>query len=82
MRIKARSEKANVPVPARPGRARRLERQHRRKKMKVSQVDAMLTIADLGWTEKDAARIRAQLSSFAEDWDDTKMDVYNEPAAR
>ena len=36
-----------------------------------------LTIADLGWTREEALAIRAKLSSFAEDWDDPSMDVYN-----
>jgi hypothetical protein len=36
-----------------------------------------LTIADLGWTEEQAAEIRAQLASFAEDWDDPAMDIYD-----
>ncbi|GIK64925.1 MAG: hypothetical protein BroJett018_27190 [Chloroflexota bacterium] len=37
-----------------------------------------LTIEDLGWTPDQAAAIRAQLSAFAEDWDDPAMDVYDE----
>lgn len=37
-----------------------------------------LTIDDLGWTTEDAARIRAQLAAFAEDWDDPTMDVYDD----
>lgn len=38
-----------------------------------------LTIHDLGWTEEDARAVRAQLASFAEDWDDRAMDAYDEP---
>ena len=37
-----------------------------------------LTIDDLGWTPQQALEIRARLSSFAEDWDDPGMDVYNQ----
>ena len=36
-----------------------------------------LTIDDLGWTREQALAIRAELNSFAEDWDDPKLDVYN-----
>ncbi|MCY3020135.1 MAG: hypothetical protein NTW87_14045 [Planctomycetota bacterium] len=38
-----------------------------------------LTIHDLGWTKEIARDVRSQLASFAEDWDDPAMDVYNEP---
>jgi|YNPBryBLVA2012_1023415.scaffolds.fasta_scaffold54204_1 hypothetical protein len=37
-----------------------------------------LTISDLGWTQERAAAIRSQLASFTQDWDDPRMDVYNE----
>ena len=36
------------------------------------------TIYDLGWTYEKAVRIRAQLASFASDWDDPGMDVYDD----
>ncbi|MDP8228740.1 MAG: hypothetical protein P9M15_04740 [Candidatus Electryoneaceae bacterium] len=36
------------------------------------------TIYDLGWTHEKAVRIRAQLASFASDWDDPEMDVYDD----
>jgi len=39
---------------------------------------SQLSIADLGWTPIKAAVIREQLASFVEDWDDPRMDVYNE----
>ncbi len=39
---------------------------------------SQLSIADLGWTPTKAAVIREQLASFVEDWDDPRMDVYNE----
>jgi hypothetical protein len=39
----------------------------------------LLTIRELGWTREEAAKVRAQLASFAVDWDDPAMDVYNEP---
>jgi hypothetical protein len=37
-----------------------------------------LTIEDLGWTPEQAAQLRAQFGIFAEDWDDTSMDVYDD----
>jgi hypothetical protein len=39
----------------------------------------VLSIRDLGWTEDMARNVRARLASFAEDWDDPAMDVYDEP---
>ena len=38
---------------------------------------SQLTIEDLGWTPEYAQVVRARLASFAEDWDDPAMDVYN-----
>jgi len=38
-----------------------------------------LTIRDLGWTRERAREVRAELASFAADWDDPRMDIYNEP---
>jgi len=37
-----------------------------------------LTIRDLGWTKEEAMRVRAQLATFAPDWDDPAVDIYNE----
>jgi hypothetical protein len=36
-----------------------------------------LLVADLGWTREEAANVRAQLSTFAEDWDRPEMDAYD-----
>lgn len=36
-----------------------------------------LLIRDLGWTEAEAAAIRAQLATFEEDWDAPGMDAYD-----
>ena len=44
----------------------------------VEEARKPLSIADLGWTQEHAAHVRARLSSFAEDWDDPEMDIYNE----
>lgn len=38
-----------------------------------------LTISDLGWTREQARDVRARLATFAADWDDPSMDIYNEP---
>lgn len=38
---------------------------------------AGVDLAALGWTLEDAARIRGQLQTFADDWDDPAMDVYD-----
>ncbi len=37
-----------------------------------------LTIRDLGWTRERAREVRAKLATFAVDWDDPSMDIYNE----
>ncbi len=37
-----------------------------------------LTIRDLGWTRERAKKVRAKLATFAVDWDDASMDIYNE----
>jgi hypothetical protein len=37
-----------------------------------------LTIKDLVWTREEAMQVRAQLATFAPDWDDPAMDIYNE----
>jgi hypothetical protein len=36
-----------------------------------------LRIEQLGWSREDAADVRARLHSFAADWDDPDMDVYD-----
>jgi hypothetical protein len=38
-----------------------------------------LTIRDLGWTREHAREVRAKLATFAVDWDDRSMDIYNVP---
>jgi len=65
------------PVRHRPKPARR--RKGAATPVTVQTKRAALTIHDLGWTKEMARDVRAQLASFAEDWDDPAMDVYNEP---
>jgi hypothetical protein len=36
-----------------------------------------LRIEQLGWSRADAADVRSRLHSFADDWDDPDMDVYD-----
>lgn len=36
-----------------------------------------LRVADLGWSREYAAKIRAQLAAFEEDWDAPGMDAYD-----
>jgi hypothetical protein len=45
----------------------------------VKGIARSLTISDLGWTREKAMEVRARLAAFAVDWDDPKMDIYNEP---
>ena len=37
-----------------------------------------LRVADLGWTQEQAADTRARLASFTEDWDAPGMEGYDE----
>ena len=37
-----------------------------------------LTIHDIGWSQDKAREVRTKLATFAEDWDDPRMDVYND----
>lgn len=39
---------------------------------------ALPTIADLGWSQEEAAAIRTKLATFTEDWDDPRMDASND----
>jgi hypothetical protein len=41
-------------------------------------VPSQLTVADLGRYPIKAATVRAKLASFVKDWDDPRLDVYNE----
>lgn len=36
-----------------------------------------LLVEDLGWTREEAAAVRAQLATFAEDWEAPEMDAYD-----
>lgn len=58
---------------------RRAKPPHREKKPDTPPKASCLSIRDLGWTREQAKAVRAKLSSFAQDWDDPHMDVYNAP---
>jgi hypothetical protein len=66
MPVKALSGKQPAPMP----------RKHAKR---VALTKNKLTIRDLGWTRERAREVRAKLATFAVDWDDASMDVYNEP---
>ncbi len=46
--------------------------------LQMSEVRKRVTIENLGWTQERARNVRARLASFAKDWDDPSMDVYDE----
>jgi len=66
MPVKALSGKLSTTVPRKPAK-------------RVALTKNRLTIRDLGWTRERAREVRAKLATFAVDWDDASMDVYNEP---
>ena len=65
MHVKALSGKRAVAVPRHPAK-------------RAPRVEKKLTIRDLGWTRDRAREVRAKLATFALDWDDPSMDIYNE----
>jgi hypothetical protein len=66
MHVKALSSKRAPAAPRK--RAKRVPRARKK-----------FTIRELGWTREHAREVRAKLATFAVDWDDPSMDVYNEP---
>jgi hypothetical protein len=52
----------------------------RKQVKRIPRTDKKLTIRDLGWTREYAREVRAKLATFAPDWDDPSMDIYNEPS--
>ena len=65
MPIKALSRKRLAPTPPKHAKA-------------ALPAERKLTIRDLGWTRERAREVRAKLATFAVDWDDPGMDIYNE----
>jgi hypothetical protein len=66
MHVKALSGKQAPAVPQKQAK-------------RVRRAGKKLTIRDLGWTRGHAREARAKLATFAMDWDDCSMDIYNEP---
>jgi len=66
MHVKVLSGKRPPPAPGKQGK-------------RVPWAGKKLTIRDLGWTRERAREVRAKLATFAMDWDDPSMDIYNEP---
>lgn len=62
-----------------PANAKKIRREHRSVKSAPNTREPRpLTARDLGWTRERTKEVRAKLSAFAKDWDDPRMDVYNE----
>jgi hypothetical protein len=74
--VRATSEEVPMHVKALSGKQpATLPRKHAKR---VALAKNKLTIRDLGWTRERAREVRAKLATFALDWDDASMDVYNE----
>jgi len=65
MPIKALNRKRRAPTPRKHAKA-------------ALPAEPKLTIRDLGWTRERAREVREKLATFAVDWDDPSMDIYNE----
>ena len=75
--IRATADEVSMPVKALSGKQpATLPRKHA-KRVPLTKKNK-LTIRDLGWTRERAREVRAKLTTFAADWDDASMDVYNE----
>ena len=64
-------------MPAKALRRKPLTATPRKHAKGVTPVSKKLTIRDLGWTRERAREARAKLATFAFDWDDPSMDIYN-----
>jgi hypothetical protein len=75
--VQATGEEIPMPVKALGGKQpATVPRKHAKR---LARTKYKLTIRDLGWTRERAREVRAKLGTFAVDWDDASMDVYNEP---
>ena len=54
-----------------------VEKTARKRTAKTAKPKKVLTLAEIGWTKKKAAEVRAQFASFSADWDDPSMEVYD-----
>jgi hypothetical protein len=71
-------ERREVAMPAKAMRKKQVAAAPRKHRRGPAPSTKRLTIHDLGWTRERAREVRAKLASFAVDWDDPSMDVYNE----
>ena len=65
-------------MPMKGMREKRVAATPRKHRRRLGRPTKKLTIHDLGWTRERAREVRAKLATFAVDWDDPTMDVYNE----
>ena len=65
-------------MPMKATREKRVAATPRKHRRGLARSTKKLTIHDLGWTRERAREVRARLATFAVDWDDPIMDVYNE----
>ena len=75
--VRATTEEVPMPVKALSGKQPAAMPQRHAKRAPLAK--NKLTIRDLGWTRERAREVRAKLATFAADWDDSSMDIYNEP---
>jgi hypothetical protein len=77
--VSFRATAEEVPMPVKALRGKQPEATPRKLEKRVPLTKHKLTIRDLGWTRGRAREVRAKLATFAFDWDDPSMDIYNEP---
>jgi hypothetical protein len=77
--VRVRATGEEVPMPAKALRGKQPVTAPRKPAKRVTLTKNQLTIRDLGWTRERAREVRAKLATFAADWDDPSMDIYNEP---
>ena len=65
-------------MPMKATREKRVAATPRKPRRGLARSTKRLTIHDLGWTRERAREVRAKLATFAVDWDDPAMDIYNE----
>jgi hypothetical protein len=75
----SRSTTEEIPMHVKALSGKRPPAVLRKQAKRVPRAAKKLTIRDLGWTRERAREVRARLATFAMDWDDPRMDIYNEP---
>jgi hypothetical protein len=77
--VSDRATVEEVPMPVKVLIRKQLTAKPRTRTKRIPLPKNRLTIRDLGWTRERAREVRAKLGTFAADWDDPSMDIYNEP---